>query len=100
MVRDKIIFNTTNRYVIMTTPDFVSQIEEIQQRLSAQAESTKSNWQDSVAQRYFEEYIDQYDKSIRAFIHGDGSGMGLKELLSFIEQKTQELSAITGSSNG
>ena len=40
------------------TVDYALQMKEIQRAVLAQAEVTKSFWNDEVARRYFEKYVD------------------------------------------
>ena len=77
--------------------DYVQQMMEIQRGLMAKAEATKSMWQDEVANRYYRDYIEYYDKYISNYLEGkDITGMGLEDLLNFFEEKTQKMTELTG----
>ncbi len=79
-------------------PDYVLQVQEIQRNLESQSIVTKESWQDSVAQRFYENYINKYNDKIYLYIHG-GLGMtgkGLNNLLQFFDQKQNEMTELTG----
>ena len=81
--------------------DYVPQMLEIQRAVLAQAETTKTMWQDDVAKRYYGDYVDCYEKDIDAYLKGGSEirGKGLEELLEFFEQKMAEMEELTGCSN-
>ena len=82
------------------TVDYVQQMMEIQRGLLAKAEATKAMWQDEVSKRYYNDYIDYYDKYINNYIQGtEITGKGLEDLLKFFEEKTAEMSQLTGCPN-
>lgn len=82
------------------TVDYVQQMLEIQRGLLAKAESTKAMWQDEVSNRYYRDYIDYYKRYIDDYIQGNEiTGMGLENLLEFFEQKSNEMSQLTGYPN-
>ncbi len=79
-------------------PDYVLQVQEIQRNLESQSIVTRENWQDSVANRFFESYIKKYSEVFNIYING-GTGMrgkGLNDLLEFLDQKQKEMSLLTG----
>lgn len=79
-------------------PDFVPQTQEILRQLQAQTEVTYQYWQDSVASRFRDNYLAKYDKYLGRYINGspDQLGMGLAELLQFIDEKAMEMTALSG----
>jgi hypothetical protein len=79
-------------------PDYVLQVQEIQRNLETQTIVTRENWQDSVAQRFYDNFIQKYEDTIYLYIHGGIgiTGMGLDELLRFFDQKQNEMSQLTG----
>lgn len=82
-------------------PDYVLQVQEIQRNLETQSLVTKKdNWQDSVAKRFYEKFVDKYDETTRLYINGGMGmmGMGLDELLRFFDQKQGEMERLTGAS--
>lgn len=82
------------------TVDYVQQMLEVQRGLLAKAEATKSMWQDEVSNRYYRDYIDYYEKYINNYIQGNEiTGKGLEDLLAFFEEKTAEMSQLTGCPN-
>ena len=83
------------------TLDYVLQMQEIQRAVLAQAEATKSLWQDDVAKRYYYDYVDCYEKDIDAYLRGgtEIKGKGLEEMLEFFEQKIAEMAQLTGCPN-
>ena len=79
-------------------PDFVLQTKEIMRQLQAQEEVTYEYWQDSVANRFKDNFLSKYDEYLNMYINGGANqtGMGLDELLRFIDDKTRELSSLSG----
>jgi hypothetical protein len=79
-------------------PDFVLQLQETERNLKSQSIATRGQWQDSVAARFYNRFIDEYDKKINAYLFGDVSmyGMGLDELLKFIDAKQNEMKELSG----
>lgn len=83
---------------IAMIPDYVLQVQEIQRNLETQSIVTREGWQDSVAKRFYEKYVDEYDKKASLYINGGMGmmGMGLDELLRFFDQKQQEMERLSG----
>lgn len=83
------------------TVDYALQMKEIQRAVLAQAEVTKSFWNDEVARRYFEKYVDCYEKDINIYLNGGGEivGKGLLDLQEFFEKKMEEMSQLSGCPN-
>ena len=82
------------------TVDYVQQMLEIQRGILSKAEATKAMWQDEVSNRYYREYIEIYEKYINDYIQGkDIRGKGLEDLLAFFEEKSAEMSQLTGCPN-
>ena len=79
-------------------PDYVLQVQEIQRNLETQSLVTREGWQDSVAKRFYEKYVDEYNKTTNLYINGGMGmmGMGLDELLRFFDQKQQEMERLSG----
>ena len=79
-------------------PDYVQQIYEIHGHLAKQALATQEDWQDSVAKRFYEKFIDKYEEKINLYINGgmDITGKGLNELLVFFDEKEREMNALGG----
>ena len=79
-------------------PDYVLQIQETERNLQTQSIVTRENWQDSVAKRFYEQFVDKYEETMALYING-GMGMtgkGLDELLIFFDQKQKEMAQLTG----
>ena len=81
-------------------PDYVQQVYEIHGALAKQALATQEDWQDSVAKRYFEKFIDKYEEKVNLYITGipymDMKGKGLNDLLVFFDEKDREMAALGG----
>lgn len=79
-------------------PDFVLQTQEIQRQLQSQIEVTMQKWQDSVAERYSKQYLEDYSTSINKYINGGEHqiGKGLNDLLTFIDAKCREMARLSG----
>jgi hypothetical protein len=79
-------------------PDYVLQVQETQRNLETQSLVTRENWQDSVAQRFYDNYVNKYDEKIYLYINGgmNITGMGLDELLRFFDKKQNEMEQLSG----
>ena len=79
-------------------PDFVMQVQEIQRQIDAQCDVTAQDWKDAVQKRYYDNYIDTYKETIELYIHGGSGivGMGLNELLVFLDEQMQKMERLTG----
>lgn len=82
-------------------PDFAAQLEEVKMHFDAQRDTTANLWIDSVQKKFYEVYIEEYDQSMDVYLNGDHSffnkmtGMGLNELLSFIDKKSSEMESLS-----
>ena len=79
-------------------PDYVQQVYEIHGALAAQALATQNDWQDSVAKRFYEKFIDKYEEKTNLYINGGTGivGKGLNDLLIFFDEKEREMAALGG----
>ena len=79
-------------------PDYVLQVQEIQRNLESQSLVTMESWQDSVAKRFYANYMEKYSDVIYLYINGgmEMRGKGLNDLLEFFDQKQNEMAKLTG----
>ena len=73
--------------------NFVDDVFNVYGVLAAQANDTQNYWQDSVAKRFYDEYMKEYEEKTNLYANG-GSGMtgkGLSELLVFFDEKEREM---------
>lgn len=79
-------------------PDFAMQVLEIQRQIETQGEITAEDWNDAVQRRYYENYMTMYKDRLEQYVHGGQqiSGMGINDLLVFLDKKVQEMEALTG----
>ena len=52
-------------------PDYVLQVQEIQRNLESQSLVTMESWQDSVAKRFYANYMEKYSDVIYLYINGE-----------------------------
>lgn len=74
-------------------PNFVQQIISVERELKTASNSTANYWQDEVKERFYNSYMNEYENKLELFIHGgaENYGMGLDELLTFLDQKEREM---------
>lgn len=74
-------------------PNFVQQIISVERDLLAASTSAANYWKDDVKERFYNSYMNEYENKLEVFIHsGVGNyGMGLDELLTFLDQKEREM---------
>lgn len=78
-------------------PDYVRQIQEIERQFGSQAAVTAEKWSDDVAKRFYYKFVDRYSKDMHSYLTGEGiTGKGLDDLLRFVEQKANEMTALSG----
>lgn len=77
-------------------PNFVQQIASVQRDLLTQATCVEDFWKDDNQERFYEAYMKEYDSRLRLYVEGGigNYGMGLNELLTYIDQKEQEMNAL------
>lgn len=74
-------------------PNFVQQIISAERTLLTASGSTANYWQDAVKEHFYNSYMNEYENKLELFIHGGTGnyGMGLEELLTFLDQKEREM---------
>lgn len=74
-------------------PNFVQQIISVERDLLTASTSAANYWQDDVKERFYNSYMNEYENKLELFIHGGvgNYGMGLDELLTFLDQKEREM---------
>jgi len=85
------------------TSDLVLQIQEIQRNLLTQSEITKISWKDSVSNRFYEKFMEDYKNTTDLYIYGSPPmlcGFGLSDLIKFIEQKRTAMYELVNPSDG
>ncbi len=77
-------------------PNFVQQIASVERELKTVSTTTASFWQDGNKDQFYNSYINEYGNKLELFIHGgtENYGMGLDELLTFLDQKEREMEAL------
>jgi hypothetical protein len=79
-------------------PDFVQQVYDIHGALATQALDTQNYWRDSVSKRFYEKFINEYEKKVNLYVTGvplmDMTGKGLNDLLVFFDEKEREMAAL------
>lgn len=77
-------------------PNFVDNVYTVHGALATQALATQNDWQDSVAKRFYENFIEEYEKKVNLYINGGIGilGKGLNELLVFFDEKEREMAAL------
>lgn len=80
---------------MINTPDFVRQVQEVEQKLRTEWQSVREGWQDSVAEGFNEGAMEPYSKNFQQYITGEGiSGYGLERLLQQMECHLQDMASL------
>ena len=78
------------------SPDFVLQVNEVEQKLKTEWHSTQEGWQDSVAEGFNEGVMVPLLKNYQQYLSGEGiTGFGLEQLLQQMERHLQEMASLT-----
>ena len=79
-------------------PDFSTQMLEVENQLKTQIVITQEDWRDEKAETYEKEHLQQYEEKIQLYLNGGSNmqGMGLIELMEFIDSKMKEMENLTG----
>lgn len=81
-------------------PDFVLQVQEVEQKLKTEWQSVQAGWQDCVAERFNEGVMIPYSRNFRQYITGDCiTGYGLEQLLRQMERHLQDMESLTNYNN-
>ena len=74
-------------------PNFVQQVASVEEDLLTASTNAANYWQDNNKDRFYNSYINEYESSLELFIKGGtyNYGMGLDELLTFLDQKEREM---------
>lgn len=77
------------------TPDFIHQVQEVEQKLKTEWQSVQDGWQDNVAERFNEGVMIPYLRNFQQYLSGEGtSGYGLEQLLQQMDRHLQEMSSL------
>lgn len=81
-------------------PDFIDQLLEIKRQFQVDTDMAKEEWRDGRQRQYYEKYVEPYLKTIEVYIEGgyDMTGMGLSDLLVFLDNKMDEMESLSGRS--
>lgn len=74
-------------------PNFVQQVLAVEGGLLTASANTANYWRDDNKERFYNSYMNEYENSLELFIKGGtyNYGMGLDELLTFLDQKEREM---------
>lgn len=74
-------------------PNFVQQIISVERDLLTTSTSAANYWQDNIKEQFYNSYMNEYENKLEVFINGGVAnyGMGLNELLTFLDQKEREM---------
>lgn len=77
-------------------PNFVQQVASVEEELLTASTNVANYWQDNNKDQFYNSYINEYGNKLELFIHGgtENYGMGLNELLTFLDQKEREMEAL------
>jgi len=77
------------------TPDFVRQVQDVEQKLKTEWQSVQEGWQDRVAEGFNEGTMVPYFKNFQQYITGEGiSGYGLTLLLQQMDRHLQDMASL------
>lgn len=78
------------------SPDFVLQVNEVEQKMKTEWQATQEGWQDSVAEGFNEGVMVPLLKNYQQYLSGEGiTGLGLEQLLQQMERHLQEMASLT-----
>ena len=78
------------------TPDFVHQVQDVEQKLRIEWQSVLEGWQDIVAEDFGSGVMEPYMRNFRQYLSGEGiSGYGLDPLLLQMEMHLQDMTSLT-----
>lgn len=79
-------------------PDFPNQVLEVEKQLETQIVVTREDWRDEKAAAYCKEHLQQYGEKMQLFLNGGANmvGLGLVELMEFVNRKMEEMAQLTG----
>lgn len=79
----------------MNTPNFVHQVQEVEERLESEWQTVRQGWRDSVAEGFNDGVMIPYMRNFQQYLTGEGiSGYGLEQLLQQMERHMQEIDSL------
>lgn len=86
---------TKKKKTMSNTPDFVRQVQEVEQKLKSEWQSVQEGWQDCVAEGFNKGTMMPYSKTFQQYITGEGiNGYGLEQLLQQMERHLQDMALL------
>ena len=90
-----ISFMTKIEKTMSNIPDFVRQVQEVEQKLQTEWQSVQEGWQDCVAEGFKEGTMVPYSKNFHQYITGESiNGYGLERLLQQMERHLQDMALL------
>lgn len=76
-------------------PNYVNQVQSVEQKLTTMWGSVQEGWQDCVAEGFNEGVMEPYFKNFPHYLTGEGvKGYGLEQLLSLMDKHLQDMSLL------
>lgn len=76
--------------------DFVSQVQEVEQKLKAEWQTVQQDWKDRVAGSFDTGVMQPYMKNFQQYITGEGvTGYGIDQLMQQMEKHLRDMSPLT-----
>ena len=76
-------------------PNFVSQVQEVEQKLNTEWLSVQKGWQDNIADSFREEIMKPYLQNFQQYIVGEVfNGYGLEGLLRQMDNHLQDMDSL------
>lgn len=76
-------------------PDFVVQVQQVEQNLRNEWQSVQNDWKDSVAESFNNGVMEPYMRNFPQYITGEGiSGYGIEQLLQQMDRHLQEMDSL------
>jgi len=69
-------------------PDYPQRVQEAHNKLAHQAENTRTGWQDTVSQRFFNDYVTRFHDDTKQYVQE------LNSTLTTIEKCKNEMDAL------
>lgn len=76
-------------------PDYVYQVQDVEQKLQAEWQSVQNSWQDCVAEGFNAGTMEPYMRNFQQYLTGDGiSGLGLEQLLLQMDKHLNDMASL------
>lgn len=79
----------------MNHPDFVQQVNSVEQKIRSEWQTVQEGWKDNVAAKFDNDNMQPFMLTFKKYVTGDGiSGYGLEQLMQQMDRHQQDMDSL------